>query len=190
MKWFRDYLYIPLVRKLKFSRVSALLVVFFFNGLWHGASWTFILWGVLCGVLLIVDNKTIPYRRKLLRSIGLSHKMTVIKVLNGIMLFSMLVVILVFFRAPSIGHAGVYLKNMFTMSTSAINVYHDKFELLLSLTLIVFVQIVHYYKGNNRIYELICNRPQWLRWVLYIIFILVMVLFSVNRQNNFIYFQF
>lgn len=190
MKWFRDYLYIPLVRKFKFSRVSALLVVFFFNGLWHGASWSFIVWGVLCGVLLIVDNITIPLRRKLLTSIGLSYKMKVIKVLNGLMLLTMLVVILVFFRSPSIGQAGIYLNNMFSLSSSALDVYHDKFELCLSFFLIVMVQIIHFYKGNNRIYELIWNRPQWLRWILYFLFILVMVLFSVNRQNNFIYFQF
>lgn len=190
MKWFRDYLYIPLVRKFKFSRVSALLVVFFFNGLWHGASWSFVVWGVLCGVLLIVDNITIPLRRKFLTSIGLSYKMKVIKVLNGLMLLTMLVVILVFFRSPSIGHAGIYLNNMFSLSSSALDVYHDKFELWLSFFLIVMVQIIHFYKRNNRIYELIWNRPQWLRWILYFLFILVMVLFSVNRQNNFIYFQF
>lgn len=190
MKWFRDYLYIPLVRKLKFSKVSAMLVVFFFNGLWHGASWTFVVWGVLCGVLLIVDNKTTPMRRRFLNSIGLSHKMKVIKVLNGIMLFTMLVVILVFFRSPSIGQAGIYINNMFSLSSSALNVYHDKFELGLSLFLVVLVQIIHFYKGNNRVYELVWNRPRWLRWIFYFLFILVMVLFSVNRQNNFIYFQF
>src|SRR5699024_1704260 len=98
MKWFRDYLYIPLVRKYKFSRVSAMLVVFFFNGVWHGASWTFIVWGVLCGVLLIVDNKTIPFRRKTLKFVGLDYNMKIIKILNGSMLFSMLLVIFVFFR--------------------------------------------------------------------------------------------
>lgn len=190
MKWFRDYLYIPLVRKFKFSRVSAVLVVFFFNGLWHGASWTFIVWGVLCGVFLIADNKTIPLRRRFLKRIGLDYKMKIIKILNGVIIISILVVILVFFRAPSIGQAGIYLNNMFSLSSSAINVYHDMFEFGLSIFLIILVQTIHYYKGNNRIYELIWNRPTWLRWVLYLLFIIVMVLFSVNRQNNFIYFQF
>jgi D-alanyl-lipoteichoic acid acyltransferase DltB (MBOAT superfamily) len=190
MEWFRDYLYIPLLKNLKFSKVSAVLVVFFFNGLWHGASWTFIVWGVLCGVLLIAETVTIDLRRSLLRSVGLNHNMKVIKFLNWLTIFSLLVITLVFFRSKSIGQAGIYLNNMFSFSSSEVDVYHDKFELGLSLFLVVVVQTIHFYKGNDRIYELIWNRPRWLRWIFYLLFILVMVLFSVNRQNNFIYFQF
>lgn len=190
MKWFRDYLYIPLVRKYKFSKVSAMMVVFFFNGLWHGASWTFVVWGVLCGVLLIADNKTIPIRRKILSTLGLSYKMKIIKVLNGAMLFTLIGIVTVFFRSPNIGQAGIYLNNMFSRSSTAFNVYHDWFEFYLSLFLIVVVQIIHFYKGNDRVYELVWNRPRWMRWIIYLLFIVVMVLFSVNRQNNFIYFQF
>ena len=190
MKWFRDYLYIPLVRKYKFSKVSAMMVVFFFNGLWHGASWTFVVWGVLCGVLLIADNKTIPIRRKILSTLGLSYKMKIIKVLNGAMLFTLIGIVTVFFRSPNIGQAGIYLNNMFSRSSTAFNVYHDWIEFYLSLFLIVVVQIIHFYKGNDRVYELVWNRPRWMRWIIYLLFIVVMVLFSVNRQNNFIYFQF
>ncbi len=190
MKWFRDYLYIPLVRKFKFSKVSAMMVVFFFTGLWHGASWTFVVWGVLCGVLFIADIKTAPTRRNILSALGLSYKMKIIKVLNGAMLFTLIGIVTVFFRSPNIGQAGIYLNNMFSTSSSAVNVYHDQFELLLSLFLIVVVQIIHFYKGNDRVYELIWNRRRWVRWIIYLLFIIVMVLFSVNRQNNFIYFQF
>ena len=190
MKWFRDYLYIPLVRKFKFSKVSAMMVVFFFTGLWHGASWTFVVWGVLCGVLFIADIKTVPTRRNILSALGLSYKMKIIKVLNGAMLFTLIGIVTIFFRSPNIGQAGIYLNNMFSTSSSTVNVYHDQLELLLSLFLIVVVQIIHFYKGNDRVYELVWNRRRWVRWIIYLLFIIVMVLFSVNRQNNFIYFQF
>ena len=190
MDWFRDYLYVPLLKNLKFSKASAVLVVFFFTGLWHGASWTFVVWGVLCGILLITEVLTIDLRKSVLRAFGLSYDMKVIKILNWMVLFSLLVLTLVFFRSKSIGQAGIYLNNMFSLSSTGIDVYHDKVELFLSLFLIVIVQLIHFYKGNDRIYELVWNRPRWLRWILYVGFILVMILLSVNRQNNFIYFQF
>src|SRR5690606_18683943 len=190
MKWFRDYLYIPLVLMYKFSKVSVMMVVFFFNGLLYGASWSYVVWWVLCGELLIADNKTIPIRRKILSTLGLSYKMKIIKVLNGAMLFTLIGIVTVFFRSPNIGQAGIYLNNMFSRSSTAFNVYHDWFEFYLSLFLIVVVQIIHFYKGNDRVYELVWNRPRWMRWIIYLLFIVVMVLFSVNRQNNFIYFQF
>ena len=101
--WFKEYLYIPLGgnRKGKLRTVINRLIVFFFTGLWHGANWTFVLWGMWHGLFLILEEY-IPALKKLPK--GLSN------------LYTMLVVTLGFvvFRADSISYGLLYIGKMFT----------------------------------------------------------------------------
>ena len=104
--------------------------------------------------------------------------------------FHFLVFSLIFFRAPTFKIVKEYLNNIFIINNYTINITKNRAELILSLVLIFLVQVIHFYKGNDKIYELITKRTQPVRWFIYISFILIIVLFSINRQNNFIYFQF
>lgn len=105
--WFRDYVYIPLGG----SRVNGLTtyrnlaVVFFLTALWHGAAWTFLVWGGLHGLWLIVERMT-----------GLA---TAIRAPIARRVLTLLIVMVawVFFRAPSIGEAGAYMSDMFVPSS-------------------------------------------------------------------------
>ena len=102
--WFRDYVYIPLggnkVGKLKHLR--NILIVWLLTGIWHGANWTFIVWGIYFGILLIVEKFT-----------GLGDFMSNSKMVGHI--YTLLIVLLswVLFRADSIEQAITYMKCMF-----------------------------------------------------------------------------
>lgn len=103
--WFREYLYIPLGgnRKGPLRTYVNLMIVFFATGLWHGASWNFIIWGLFHGVFLVLERKWL----------GKVLEQNKWKVLNH--LYTLLIVMIgwVFFRANDLSHALSYLKQMF-----------------------------------------------------------------------------
>ncbi|MCK9905876.1 hypothetical protein MXD63_38535, partial [Frankia sp. Cpl3] len=101
-RFLRDYLYIPLGgnRKGKARRFFNLLITMVLGGLWHGAAWTFVLWGFLHGAALVVNH--------LWRSLGLRMHW----LLGRFFTFLFVVVAWVFFRAESFGQAMVVLKGM------------------------------------------------------------------------------
>jgi len=101
--WFRDYLYIPLGgnRNGKAATARNKLIVFFSTGLWHGANWTFVLWGLWHGLFSSLEDAGIIPKR--LRESTLSHLYTMLEVVLGFVLF----------RADSLSAAGVMLGQMF-----------------------------------------------------------------------------
>ena len=101
--WFRDYVYIPLGgnRKGKVRTVLNRITVFFLTGLWHGANWTFIVWGMFHGLLLLLEE-FIPLIKKLPKFLG--HIYTLLAVTVGFVVF----------RADTIGEAGLFIGKMFS----------------------------------------------------------------------------
>ncbi|WP_299553223.1 MBOAT family O-acyltransferase [Seonamhaeicola sp.] len=190
MTWLKDYLYTSIGGS-KGSRLKTLrniFILFFIVGLWHGANWTFVLWGILNAILLILEIGTSSFRSKLFKKMGLKKR--VIELIGWAFGVSYMVTTLVFFRSPSIEHAMIYLKNMFQFKSLHVNILGNYFELFLCLALIIAVQTVHYFKGNDKIYELVINQAKYKRWSLYLGYVFIIVLFAINRQNTFIYFQF
>jgi D-alanyl-lipoteichoic acid acyltransferase DltB (MBOAT superfamily) len=188
MNWMRDYLYKPLVRNYNFSRKIALLLIFFVIGLWHGANWTFVIWGVLNGVFLIAEIATIKLRKKVFHFLNVPKRL--IKFFGWCIVMAYLCLTLVFFRSPSLSESILYLKNMFTITNLHINILDNYFELFICIVAIAFVQYLHYVKGNKKIYEIVFSKSLGLRWCIYITYILIIIFFSINRQHSFIYFQF
>ena len=101
--WFRDYVYIPLGgnRKGRARTVINRIIVFFLTGLWHGASWTFVIWGLFHGALLLLEE-AVPCLRRLPKALG--HIFTLLAVTLGFVVF----------RAESLPEAATYLGRMFT----------------------------------------------------------------------------
>lgn len=187
-QWLREFLYRPLVRHYKFSRLTAVFIVFFVNGLWHGANWTFVVWSLLNVLMLILEIATNPKRHKLFKKLNIPVR--IINFSGWVFCFSYMIFTLIFFRSPSISHALLYIKSMLTFGSMHIDILGNYFELFLCFVLIVIVQTIHYYKGNSKVYELVTKRPSYIRYSMYIAYILIIVLFAINRQNTFIYFQF
>lgn len=129
--WFRDYLYIPLGgnRKGNVRTYVNLIIVFFITGLWHGASWNFIVWGLFHGVFLLLE-RFISFR--------VSSKFTI---LSRAYLLLVVMVGWVFFRAEDLGHALQYLCSMFSFKTGDANLpllYLDNYHILMLILGIVF----------------------------------------------------
>ncbi len=103
--WFRDYLYIPLGgnRKGRLRMYLNKLVVFFFTGLWHGANWTYVVWGLWHGAFLVAEDKLIPVERLRRPFRWVGHLYTLLVVVVGF----------VFFRAADLQQAGLMIQNLF-----------------------------------------------------------------------------
>ncbi len=187
MQWMRDYLYKPL-RDSGFNRLFALFLVFVAIGFWHGANWTFVVWSVLNVTFIIVEVSSHKLRRQIFTRLGISKR--VINFLGWASVIGYLFMTLIIFRASSLSHAALYFRNMIRIPNLHVNILNDKFELALSLLLIVAVQVIHYFKGNNKIPELLMYKPAIVRWSVYVVLLFMFVLFGINRQDSFIYFQF
>lgn len=114
--WFKDYLYIPLGG----NRVSLprnlinVFIVFIVSGLWHGASWTFVLWGALHGIYQIVGRFTLPLRNAFWSLLDLSENSIPVSLLRRVNTFILVCFAWLLFRANSISDAGILLGKLFS----------------------------------------------------------------------------
>jgi len=184
-KWFRDYLYISLGgNRISNSRTYInLFIVFFITGLWHGASWNFVVWGLFHGLFLVIER--IGFDRILERCWSpIQH------------LYTLLIVIIgwVFFRADDIHHALSYLKLMFTIDlnkNSIISIYNYlNYEVYFFLALaMLFASPLykHYREYINEKNSLTINLH---KSTLIIMFFISVVYVTSSAYNPFIYFRF
>ena len=113
--WFRDYLYIPLGgNRASYGRhLANLFIVFRVSGLWHGAAWTFVIWGALHGVYQIIGKLTIKSRSSLIDKLGFSEKSKGVLILRRVITFILVDAAWLMFRANSIADAGILIKKLF-----------------------------------------------------------------------------
>ena len=195
-KWFIDYVYIPLggSRGTKAMVIRNILIVFFLSGLWHGANWTFVVWGLYNGIIIA-----------LLTLLNLNHKRSAIiseksfvpsvKEFGQIIITFVLVVIgWIFFRAEDLTQAVDYIANLCNSSIVSIPNFRDLGLSLIKLTytlfFIVLLQLIDWIQRKQDFGLEISNvkyRP--IRWSIYIIFLLIFSVFA-GGQEEFIYFQF
>jgi len=182
--WFRDYVYIPLggSRKGLLLRFRNIFIVFVLSGLWHGANWTFVVWGTLHAIYLIIY--TIFQREK---QIDIDAGESVKGLLNMIVTFVFVVLALIFFRAKDLYHAFYYFHQMFSPSLFEIPNYLPK---RLFVLISIFFAIEWF--GRNQTYALAGiarNYPRVIRWSLYYAMLISMLMLS-GIEQPFIYFQF
>lgn len=177
--WFRDYLYFPLggsrVNTLKWLR--NVLVVFLLSGIWHGANWTFIVWGGIHGLFYFLE---VVITTKLKWSF---HKHIPLFV-RRLLTFCIVTFAWVFFRSPSLDH--VWL--MFTSLSGSGN-WHLHIPIATWLFLGLFLALDRF-TAVRRIDVLAGAVPTTLRWGVYGVFIFIIIAFSGVNQAPFIYFQF
>jgi D-alanyl-lipoteichoic acid acyltransferase DltB (MBOAT superfamily) len=176
-----------------------LFFVFLVSGLWHGANWTYILWGAIHGLLLVISNLTSNVRKRLTKSIGLDTLPALHKIVKVTITFSLVCFAWIFFRANSINDAFYIVKNIFAsghpFSFSQIQAYFTAMKLDIYNTTVIAASIailgtVHLIQRKHSIREMISNRPGWIRWGLYFGVILSILMFGYFYNQQFIYFQF
>ena len=115
--WFRDYVYIPLGGShCSMARTCLnIFVVFLLTGIWHGANWTFLVWGVVYGILLIFERLWF----------GKILDKNPVKFLNRMLIFIVVTILWVVFRAPSVADAGIFISRMFIGGFKPINLVNQ-----------------------------------------------------------------
>ena len=114
--WFTDYLYIPLggSRKGTLRKYINTLIVFTVSGLWHGAAWTFALWGFISAFYMVVGQITMPYRLKASEKLGINRDSFGFKMLQRFITFWLIAPLVVIFSVSRLREAAVYFRNLFT----------------------------------------------------------------------------
>ncbi|NAS30150.1 MBOAT family protein [Flavobacteriaceae bacterium R38] len=186
--WFRDYVYIPLggSRGGVKMKIRNTFIIFIVSGFWHGANWTFIVWGVLNALYflpLMLTNKNrintdIIAEGRLFPGIREFFQMSVT--------FLITVIAWVFFRANNVSHAFSYLKAMLTDSFFTFPEFFPTTILLLLLGFLIVEWLGR--TGEYAIEKIdVINKP--LRWSIYLLLIVFMFSFT-GQEQEFIYFQF
>ena len=192
--WFRDYLYIPLggSRGGTWMKVRNTFIIFIVSGFWHGANWTFIIWGALNAIyflpLLLTDNN-----RNNLESVAQGKLLPSLKEISFMLLtFGLTVFAWIFFRAENIGHAISYISEILSPSLFSIPKFSGMTSALTTLILVAIFVLVEW-KGREGQYAIESLGFRWkkpLRWSLYICIILIIFYAGNFKDNSFIYFQF
>ena len=189
--WFRDYLYISLGG----NRVSIprwyfnLFVVFLISGLWHGANWTYVIWGALNGFYLVFAIVTEKQRKTLGKILYLDRLPRLNNFLQIGITFILACFAWIFFRANSMEEAFHIVKNILGFTGS---LYIDSiYNLRISAIIIIFLILIELQKEYKLVRFTIINHPNaWVRNLGYYFLILVALLFGEFNGSEFIYFQF
>jgi alginate O-acetyltransferase complex protein AlgI len=187
--WFRDYLYIPLggSKGGTWMKVRNTFVIFLVSGFWHGANWTFIVWGLL-NAIYIMPSIIFKTNRTNLDVVAQGKYFPTLKeFFSVIFTFGLTVFAWIFFRSNNITESFQYIHRMFTHSLFS---KPDIFPKEILLLIIGFVIIEWFGREQNyAIAKLGLNWPKPLRWSCYYLIILAMFYF-LGEDQQFIYFQF
>ncbi|MDB5203440.1 MAG: acyltransferase [Ferruginibacter sp.] len=198
--WFRDYLYIPLggSKGGTLMKVRNTFIIFLVSGFWHGANWTFIVWGFL-NALYIMPSILFNYNRNNLDTVAQGKLFpTPREFFAMIITFSLTVIAWIFFRAENVSHAADYIARMttglFDKATYISAGHFIKQTVGYGLPILVAVFIFIEWLGREHqyaIYNWGFRFPKPVRWAFYYSLVLLIFYFaSANAEQEFIYFQF
>ncbi|MEO6691408.1 MAG: MBOAT family O-acyltransferase, partial [Saprospiraceae bacterium] len=184
--WFRDYVYFSLGgNKVIIQRwVINILIVFVLSGFWHGANWTFIIWGLMHGLVYVVE--TLLGRKIQINNSDVKSSYNLLSILNIIKTFIIVSLIWVFFRAKDLSQVKVVFKSIF----SNLNIEN---KLNIDPTICVFLLgfiALDIMLFNNRFDTWCNNKTQIVRWCIYTLLAYLIIAFSSVSNFPFIYFQF
>jgi alginate O-acetyltransferase complex protein AlgI len=192
--WLRDYLYIPLGgnRVTRWRVYLNVLIVFLVSGFWHGADWTFVLWGALHGLYFLIYLAIKQFKAGRKEPSEDKKASRLFTVCSIVFTFCLVDLAWIFFRANSVSDALYVVKNMFLMGWSDIaNFFTSYFQGYgLYLLVVLFIFIVGLIGLRGSIIERLNRLPIYIRWPVYYIFLFTMIIFAVTTTSQFIYAQF
>lgn len=200
--WFRDYVYVPLGgNRVKVSRAQLnLLITFLISGLWHGANWTFVIWGGVNGLYLVTSNLTRSTRAALSARLRFPGSEALFRILRTAATFVLISIAWVFFRARSVSDAFYVLETMArgarelasvsafraSLKSAGIDESLASLGLLLTAGLWLFDYVSERAEGKGWL----DTQPTWRRWGLYYAALTLLLFLGKFGQDQFIYFQF
>jgi len=202
-RWILDYIFKPLQMKWRdrqqWGVAAALLVTFFVSGLWHGASWGFILWGLLHGLYMASSVFYRPWQKKIHKRIHLD-KTRILKMWQIFLTFNLVSFAWIFFRASDVKQALYIIRNIFNIDTICAFLQTKNWEIYLNenillgsnryvftimITLLILESTIH-----KTTYTVIFKMPKVARWSVYYVLIFSVILFHSRDKVSFIYFGF
>lgn len=203
--WFRDYLYIPLGgnRKGKVRKAINLMIVFLVSGLWHGANWSFVIWGGIHGFYQVIADVLKTPREQIRSAMKIKTDCISWKLLQTFITFGLVTFAWIFFRADTVMDAFGYISRMMLRPTPWIlfngGIYQLGLErvewniLLISLLILILVDLVRYNKGQT-LDLFLFEQNVWFEWL--VVIVLIVFVFTYGEYGpsfdpqQFIYFQF
>lgn len=198
--WLRDYLFLPIayavMRPIKTAtlyRVKAetwgyvigMFITMFLGGLWHGPAWTFVIWGALHGVYLGMSYTTKKPRKKAVKKIKLNKLPGLRYLISVFFTFNLVSFAWIFFRAESFEKAVNYIQSI-RLTSSGKGTGYLFFNLIL---LVVFILLEILYKNREKL-AFVQRIPAVVKVAGFALFICLIIIFSVDTSNEFIYLQF
>ncbi len=192
--WIQDYLYTPLAIKFRHYGISgtiiALLISFSLIGLWHGAKWTFVIFGAFHGIIISIETLT----RKIRKSISKAIPTWIFNPISVLTTFIIWCLSIIFFRANSLNDAVyiiTHLLKSIELKTSGYNMGLGPTETLTAIFFISFLMGVEIFQAKGSIRTWIEKQPIWIRWTLYYGLIFCILIFGkIESSMEFVYFQF
>jgi alginate O-acetyltransferase complex protein AlgI len=189
--WFRDYLYIPLGG----NRTSSIrwrlniLVVFTVSGLWHGANWTFIIWGMLHGLYYVLEKTVSAPAARLCSAFGVRGQL--LKWLKIFITFHLVTLAWIFFKARSVTDALYVIRGIFASIGGPLYLGPSQLTTIIGACLILLLVAVQFlqYRGLVPLAKAERSFPIYVRWPVYAAMIFGISIFGIS-SNEFIYFQF
>lgn len=194
-RWFRDYVYIPLGgnRHGELKQLRNLVVVFLLSGLWHGARWTFVIWGALHALYVVAEHFVSPL-------LG-TTKSRARECAGNVVVVGLVAFAWIFFRATSFANGAYIARHLFdgvghqlmhreTLVAGLALVSPSRREIVVAIAAIVFMQQVEKQNARSDLRATLRALPVWQRWPLYYGILLALALLGVYTNESFIYFQF
>lgn len=200
--WFRDYVYIPLggSRVAPARAYGNLLAVFLISGLWHGANWTFLVWGGLHGVYLVLSTWARPARDKLAQFTGLAARPALRRGVGVVVTFALVAYAWIFFRANTLGDALFISRHLFSgwgnlhgrqLGTLLLDFsQHYRPELAMAALAVGLMLVVEYWGSRRSLQAWVAAQAVGVRWSGYVGLTLLILYLGIFNSTSFIYFQF
>ena len=185
--WFRDYLFNPIVISKrdwgKWAVVYATMITFLISGIWHGASWNFIIWGILLGGILsleiIFKIKPSSFRKSFFK-----------RCLGVLYTFNAYSFIEIFFRSSTLHQALTVIKGVFTPA-NFFNLKINDSGIFASMLFCLFVLLaMEYLIFRNYTFQNIFKKRNWSLFALNVFLVIMILIFGISNGEQFIYFQF
>ncbi len=182
--WFRDYVYVPLGgnRSGRLRHYRNLLFVFLLSGLWHGANWTFVIWGALHGTMVCLE--------RLMNVDRTGPCNPIVRFFRQLLVFHIVLLAWVFFRSESAAQALTVLSRIFSGSGFNTAFVGSPTEMGLGVAGIVLLEVGQWLWARTGVPVRFRNAPRTVRWTCYSVLLWLIILFGRFGGQEFIYFTF
>ena len=191
--WVRDYLYQPIAASKRYwgqwGIIYALVVTFIILGIWHGAGWNYVIYGLIQGLVISYEMLTVAYRNKVENRVGKSV-FGVYSILRTYLLFAFS---LLFFRISSLPEVGYMIRNLsFHVNSSfkELRLGMSDHECIVAGIAVVMLFVYEYFMSKKDLIKELGQCRKVVRWSIYYLFVILVFLFGQFGSEDFIYLQF